>query len=225
MLHDSLQDPECDDRYSLRRLELFHEEYMRRSNAKQIAPPGSQWQRDNQYSYSMFLTNEHNSDIHAKRVANEGVLPAEFEEDEELKGTALVQTEVFDANDLCEYPCAANFLDGGVLREVSEQPPPTIPEIAVAFPMQPDCQRLQEMVMIDKSRLFMAKPPPSTVAEKDLSFWQQRAIELATDPNTKILYLCGKAGTGKTEVALRICEIFSGRVQAGAGKDYLYVLS
>jgi len=32
-----------------------------------------------------------------------------------------------------------------------------------------------------------------------------------------VLYLCGKAGSGKTEIALHICKKLNGRVQAGAG--------
>ena len=32
-----------------------------------------------------------------------------------------------------------------------------------------------------------------------------------------MLYIYGKAGTGKTEVALHVCEHFNGRLQAGAG--------
>ena len=89
MLDDELVHPEKDQRYSLRRLELFFEVYMRRYRAGLVAPVGSQWKRDNQYSISMFLSTEHNIDIHEQRVENEGVLNTTFEPDDQLKGTEV----------------------------------------------------------------------------------------------------------------------------------------
>jgi len=50
-----------------------------------------------------------------------------------------------------------------------------------------------------------------------MSGWQEKAIELATSEKQQELYIYAKAGTGKTKVALHICEHYKGRVQAGAG--------
>ena len=98
-----------------------------------------------------------------------------------------------------------------------EQKPPSADEIRVAFPLQHDWQLLNDLSTIDLSKLFMAKPPPSSVPFDSLTPMQRWAIKLGVDESHKILYLCGKAGCGKTEIALHICERLKGKVQAGAG--------
>ena len=45
---------------------------------------------------------------------------------------------------------------------------------------------------------------------------QQWAVDLGVDIDQKVLYLCGKAGCGKTQIALKVCEKLGGRVQAAA---------
>jgi len=45
---------------------------------------------------------------------------------------------------------------------------------------------------------------------------QQWAVHLGVNMDHQVLYLCGKAGSGKTQVALKICEMLSGRIQAAA---------
>jgi len=218
LLGDLATDPEADKRYSLRRLEMFFEAYMKMYAAGLVAPAGSQWQRDNQYSYSMYLASKHNTDIHAERVENNGVLRAQFEDDEELKDLNVdIQRSIFDEVDESDYPSAVNFISAETFQEVMEQKPPCTDEISVAFPLQPECQRLEEMVMVNKKKLFMAKPPAPKVALDDMTFLQRKAVELGVSASEPILYLCGKAGSGKTEVALHICEQLKGRVQAGAG--------
>ena len=67
-----------------------------------------------------------------------------------------------------------------------------------------------------RCKLFLAKPPPSTVPLDNFTDIQQWAYSLGTNMNQQIVYLCGRAGSGKTEVTLKICEHFAGRVQAAA---------
>jgi ATP-dependent DNA helicase PIF1 len=50
-----------------------------------------------------------------------------------------------------------------------------------------------------------------------LTAYQQKAIKLVQEGKVQVMYITGKAGTGKTEVAKHLCNIFKGRVQAGAG--------
>ena len=50
-----------------------------------------------------------------------------------------------------------------------------------------------------------------------MSFWHNKAIDLVVHGKQQILYIYGKAGTGKTELALHICDLLKGSVQAGAG--------
>jgi len=63
----------------------------------------------------------------------------------------------------------------------------------------------------------MADPPPTTIPREKMSFWHNKAIDLAVSGEEQVIYIYGKAGSGKTEVALHICQAAKGRVQAGAG--------
>ena len=62
----------------------------------------------------------------------------------------------------------------------------------------------------DTFRQIVEQQPP------DVSNVQKWAVDLSVNMNQQILYLCGKAGPGKMQVALKICEMFAGRVQAAA---------
>ena len=96
-LDDSMKDPEKDHRYSRKRLTMFFEEYVKIRNTASFAPPMSLWRRDNQFSYTMFLTNRHNRDIHIDRMNNKGVLRAQFEGSDELEGTGVdIQPYIYD---------------------------------------------------------------------------------------------------------------------------------
>jgi len=190
---------------------------MLRWNEGIVAPAGTQWARDNQYSYSMFLSTKQNIDIHHQRVDNKGMLKARFEGADELDGLEVdIQTALNDEVDTSEYPSLLNFLPVETFREVLEQKPPTMDDISVAFPMQNDWQTLQELVVIDKHKLFMAKPPAPSVAYEDLTPIQQLAVDVGVDMKQKILYVSGIAGSGKSELALHVCQKLPGRVQVGA---------
>ena len=216
-LEDALQDPEKDHRYSLKRLEMFFQVYKQKWDSSEVAPVGSRWRRDNQYSYSMYLTTQHNLDVHMRRVENEGMLKARYEADEELRETGIdLRYEIRDEVDQSEYPSVLNFLPPDTFRELLDQKPPEMAEIDIAFPTQTSWQELEEMVKVEKTKLFMAQPPVCSVAYEEMTEVQQWAVDLGIDMNQKILYLCGKAGCGKTQVALKICELLNGRVQAAA---------
>jgi len=85
------------------------------------------------------------------------------------------------------------------------------------FPLQDSWQAREEMISCCKTTLFMANPPFPAVKLEDMSFWHRKAIELIVNRQQQILYVYGKAGTGKIEVALHICQHFKDRVEAGAG--------
>jgi len=70
--------------------------------------------------------------------------------------------------------------------------------------------------MHDPSKRFIANPPPCSVPYEEMTGIQMWAVDIGCDPTQQILYLCGKAGSGKTTVALKICEKLVGTVQAGA---------
>ena len=87
------------------RLEEFFKVYKQLYDVGKVAPPGSSWQRDNQFSYSMFLVNQHNREIHLDRVENRGMLKAQFEDVDELVNVDVdIRAAVNDATDLSEYP-------------------------------------------------------------------------------------------------------------------------
>jgi len=217
VLQDALQDPEKDRRYSLRRLEMFWEVYMDRFRRGEIAPPGSEWWRDNQYAYSMFLTTRHNVDVHMRRLEHDGTLSATYEADDEVKETGVdLHFNIHDKADHVEYPSALNFLPPDTFREILEQVPPEPTDVKVAFPSCIDYQDMEHLVKSSSCKLFLAKPPLCSVSDDDMTVVQKWAVGLGVDINQQILYLCGKAGSGKTQVALKICELFAGHVQAAA---------
>ena len=143
---------------------------------------------------------------------------AEFEPDDELEGLDVdIRPALYDKADDCDYPSVLNFMPPDEFREVMDQPRPHITEVAVAFPHHSNYKQLHDLVMLDKSKLFMANPPKATMSDNDMTAVQKWAIELGCDPKQQILYICGKAGSGKSTVALKICERLKGSVQAGAG--------
>ena len=110
--------------------------------------------------------------------------------------------ELQDEVDRSEYLCALNFLPPDTFREMMEQPPPELSEVSVAYPTQTSWKEIKNLVSEEKSKLFMATPPKCSVAYKDTTDIQRWAVDLGVDMNQKVLYLCGKAGCGKTQVAL-----------------------
>jgi len=63
-------DPEADRRHSLLKLEALQRMFKELWLAGKLAPESSQWHKDNQHSYTMYLTNIHNSDIRLDRSGN-----------------------------------------------------------------------------------------------------------------------------------------------------------
>ena len=208
---------EIDSRHSLQRLEEFFKVYQQKYNNGKVAPPSSSWQRDNQFSYSMFESNDHNKEIRQDRVDNRGMLKAQYEDVDELVNVDVdIRAAVNDVTDLSEYPTFENFMPPDMFRSIVEQPPMEMSEMCVAFPLQHQWQHLQEIATHDGAKKFIASPPQSTVDYKDMSPIQQFAVDIGKDKDHKILFLCGKAGSGKTAVALKICEYFRDKVQATA---------
>jgi len=110
-----------------------------------------------------------------------------------------------------------NFLPPDTFRGIPEKAPKAMSDICIAFPLQHSWQAREKMVRGSKTNLFMANPPPPTVKLENMSFSHRKAIEMVVTGQQQIVYVYGKAGTGKTEVAVHICEHFKNRMQAGAG--------
>lgn len=136
--------------------------------------------------------------------------------DEVVNVDVDIRAAVNDVTDLSEYPTFENFMPPDTFRNIVVQPPMVMSEICVAFPLQHQWQRLEEIATHAKARRFLANPPPSPVDYKDMSPVQQFAVDIGKDERRQILFLCGKAGSRKTAVALKICEYLGGRVQATA---------
>jgi len=211
-------DPELKSRYSRRRLEAFHNVYLNKCAANEVAKPGTSWHRDNQYSCTSFLATRHNRDIHLDRLQNKGVLPAVYEQTDELVDTQVEIRAVGldDEFDSLQYPDVDNFLPLDILNEIQSQPPLQLDEISVAFPSSIPWQKAEEMTKNQDVKAFLADPPLPTVPYEKLSQYQKVPIDLIKNGKEKILYITGKAGTGKTSIALNICQLFKGAVQAGA---------
>ena len=217
VLNDPERHVELENRHSLQRLEEFFKIYKQLYNNGEVAPPGSAWQRDNQFCYSIYLVNQHNREVHLDRVDNNGVLKAQYEDVDELVNVDVdIRPAVNDVSDLYEYPTFENFMPPDTFRDIMEQKAPERSEICVAFPMQNKWQRLEEVATHNTAKRFVASPPVSTVDYDDMTEIQKFAFDIGTDENHQILFLCGSAGSGKTATALKICEHFRGRVQATA---------
>ena len=221
LLQDKKNNPQEGYSYSLRRFEEFFKVYMNMWNVGEVAKPDpetgdSKWHHDNQYSYFMFLTNKHNADIRLERNHNNGRLNAQFEPAEGLEGTGIeIRPAILDEFDDYEFSNVMNFLPPNTFCGIMDQPAP-LDDIRVAFPLQNNWQSLEEVVMIDKSKCFMANPPPAPVAYQNMTDLQKWAVDLVVKKKQKIVYICSKAGCGKTTVALKICNELKGKVQAGA---------
>jgi len=208
---------EIDDRHSLQCLEEFIIVYKEMYVDKKVAIPGTAWHRDNQFAYSMYLVSRHNRDLHLDRVDNKGVLKAQFEEADELVNVDVdIQPAVNDVSDLSEYPTFESFMPPQAFREIVEQKPLQQSEICVAFPLHRHWQQLQELSTHEKVKRFIASPPPSPVDYNDMTPIQQFAVDLGINKQQQILFIAGRAGSGKTAVCLKICEHFLGKVQATA---------
>jgi len=217
VLDDPGRHAEIDSRHSMQRLEEFFKVYRQYYDAGMVAPPGSAWQRDNQFIYSMFLANQHNRDIHLDRVDNRGVLKAQYEDVDELVNVNVdIRPALNDVSDLSEYPMLKNFMPPDTFRHIMEQKTPPMSEICVAFPRQNKWQRLEEVATHNKSKRFIANPPASPVDYENMTEIQKFAVDLGKDENQQILFLCRQTGSGKTAVALKVCKYFRGRVQATA---------
>jgi len=210
-LEDVTFDPEHDRRYSLRRLEMFHRKYMELRDAGLVAINGSHWHRENQFSYSMFKASLQNRDVRMDRSENKGVFKATYEAADELIDTEVdVRVPLAEDVDDEDVPSALNFLPADTFREVVNQQPPDVWMVNVAFPLQYEFQRREELVTGNKSTLFMADPPEPSVPREKMTYWHQRAIDLMTRGPHQLVYLYGKAGCGKTEVALHVAQHFKG---------------
>lgn len=75
---------------------------------------------------------------------------------------------------------------------------------------------MEEMVKQYKSKRFLAQPPPPKVPFVQLTELQRQFIRVAVSGKHQVMYLLGKAGSGKSEVLLHICQRMKGRVQIGA---------
>jgi len=127
-----------------------------------------------------------------------------------------IRPSLHDEVDSSEYPTFENFMPPDAFRNIVEQKPPEMSEISVAFLLSYNWQKLEETVKYDAAKRFIANPPPCSVPYDEMTAIQRWAVDVGCDPSQQILYLCGKAGSGKTTCALKICEKFAGKVQAGA---------
>ena len=224
------EDPERNQRYSLRRLQAFFKVYQAKWT-ETFRPPCSksldvqtrtrneQWFRDMQFSFSMWLVNDQNCDLRLDRIANKGVLTATFDDADELQGTDVsIHPTLHTENDDADYPNVLNFcIPNEGFNEILHQPVPELSEIHVMFPLQHAWQSLEDMVRKDKVKMFMARPPPSPLNESQMTDMQRFAYECMLDEKIKIIYLVGKAGAGKSSVGLLACEKLKDRIQCSAG--------
>ena len=149
---------------------------------KVVSPPGTAWHKDNQFSYSMYLVGQHNREMHLDRIANKGVLKAQYEDVDELVDVVVdIRSTIEDDSDLSEYPTFENFMPPDSFHDIVEQKPLPLSDICVAFPLQNQWQRLEEVSTHDKAKRFIANPRLSPVDYKDMTAIQKFAVQMARD--------------------------------------------
>jgi len=161
----------------------------------------------------MHLVSRHNRDMHLDRVDNKGVLRAQYKDVDELTDVNIdIRPDTRDDVDDSDYSTLQNFMPPDTFRDIMEQKVMEPSEICVAFPLQHNWQALEELATRNEFKRFIANPPPSHVSKEDMTPVQNWAVQLGVNPKVKLIYLCGAAGTGKTTVALKICEQLKIRV-------------
>jgi hypothetical protein len=225
--NDQSTDPDKGSRYSLKLLEEYYKYYMAewvKGDHGIIAPVGSQWHRENQYNYTMYLANHHNRSVHSHRVENGGMFKATYVATEETEeGNENVRLNIVDDDVDADLPSATQFiLPPDIYQEMmAKQSPPELSELHVAYPRQYQWQIKQEAAKRPVDNLFLAEPPSPDPTIR-LSAMQRTSFDLIIRREKlkaceQIYYIYGKAGSGKTAVALHLCQYFKGRVQAAAG--------
>ena len=128
-----------------------------------------------------------------------------------------VRPTLCDDDDDAEYPNVLNFcLSDNGTSEILRQPAPQLCEISVAFPLNHAWQALQDMACREKTKMFLANPPTPGIRLEDLTAMQRFAYDCMVDEQSRVLYVSGRAGSGKSTVALLACQHFGQRIQCCA---------
>ena len=215
--HLTSNDTEGGQRYSFMRLEEYFKVYSKVWAEHQADGNGSLWKNDNISSYTMFLVHGHNSDVKIQRAANEGRFNAQFEPAEDLAGTEIdVRPSNREEGDDFDYPSALNFLPADNYREILDQTSPAVDDIAIAYPTQHSWQSVEELVKCGSGKRFMCDPPVCVIPYDSFTEVQKWACDLVLSGREQVVYLHGRAGSGKSTVALYVLDRMRGISQAGA---------
>jgi len=72
------------------------------------------------------------------------------------------------------------------------------------------------MVCSEKIKMFLANPPTPGVCLEDLTAMQRFASDCMVDEQIRVHYVSGRAGSGKSTIALLACQHFRQRIQCCA---------
>jgi len=112
-------------------------------------------------------------------VDNKGMLKAQFEDVDELVSVDTdIRPAINDISDLSEYPTFENFMPPDTFRDIVQQKQPERSEICVAFPVQQQWQRLEEVATHDTAKRFIADLPASSVDYNHMTAIQKFALTL-----------------------------------------------
>ena len=215
-MRDESFDPESKSRYSRIRLEGYHRKYMELWK-KGLTANTHDWRIDNQFSLSMYLANKHNRSVYDSRRANDGMFDLTYEKCPELENTSLKIRidEESEWSDM-KHPSASNFLPASVYAEIQNQIPLSREEIHIAYPSQHTWQEKEDMMKRNSDGLFMASPPEPMVSYDQLTDVQKCVFNTIVEGRESVYYVYGRAGSGKSSLALLLCKAFRGRVQVMA---------
>ena len=200
-----------------KRMETFMEIYMNLVQKGKVAPPGSMWHRQNQYLRSMWLSKKVNKNIRDLRADNNGVFKAKFAPgsiDQELLPTDDPQVYEFSNEQQAMYDIPENGIEFQISQQLETLKPKTEEDITVIHTNTDFWQHQNDKSKTKQNNSFLANPPEPHVRLEDLTEQQRFAFDRAVDTKkSKILYITGLAGTGKSAIALLIAKAIKDRGQ------------
>jgi len=107
------------------------------------------------------------------------VLKAQFEDADEMEDVGVdIRPSLHDEVDSSEYPTLENFMLPDAFRNIMEQKPLEISEISVAFPLSYNWQKLEETVMHDPAKHFIANLPLFSISYDEMTVVQRWAVDV-----------------------------------------------
>jgi hypothetical protein len=192
------------------RMEAFMEVYKNLLDANKGPQAASSWHRQNQYLYSMWLSNKVNKSVRENRAENNGVFSAKFapgNPDQHLLDETNGAVYEFGDHDAPLYEVPEKGLEFELSTHLQNLPPKKEEDVHVVSANSEFWQKQQFWYKEKQQNSFLANPPPPKITVDQLTPQQHFAYTRATAlKGPQVIYITGLAGTGKSAVAQLIVD-------------------